>query len=68
MSVFTGFADHAADPKTELIFRDLYITIIIAMDTKTASLSTRASQTVKLKFRNKVIVKIWSYRIVFFNF
>lgn len=68
MSVPAGFADHAADSKMELIFRDLYITIIIAMDRKAASLSARTSQTVKLKFRNNIIIKIWSYRIVFFNF
>ena len=68
MGMTTALTNDTADPKTKFASWGFNIAVIIAMNRKTARMTTSTGQLVKLKVRNSMIIKILGYGVVIINF
>lgn len=58
--------DNTTDTETEFAIRSFNKTLIIPMNGHSTGMPTRASELVKLKVRDKRVIKSWRKGIVFF--
>lgn len=66
MCFSTGLTDNTTDAETEFTIRSFNKTLIIPMNGQSTGMPTRASEAVKLKVRDKRVIKSWRKGIVFF--
>ena len=66
MCFSTGLTNNTADTETEFAIRSFNKTLIVPMNGQATGMPARASELVKLKVRDKRVIKSWRKGIVFF--
>lgn len=67
MSLPTRCTTNPADTEAQPAARYFDVPVIISMNRQAACLTAGASEAVELEVSDYIIIKIWSYRIVFFD-
>lgn len=67
MSLSTRRATNPADTEAQRAARHFDVAVIISMSRQASSLTAGASEPMELEVNDYIIIKIWSYRIVFFD-
>ena len=67
MSLSTRRATNPADAEAQPATRHFDVAVIISMNRQAPCLTAGAPEPVELEICDYTIIKIWSYRIVFFD-
>ncbi len=67
MSLSTRRATNPADTEAQPATRHFDVAVIISMNRQASCLTTGASEPMELEICDCIIIKIWSYSIVFFD-
>ena len=67
MSLSARCTTNPADTESQLVARHFDVAVIISMNRQASCLTAGASEPIELEVGDYIIIKIWSYRIVFFD-
>ena len=67
MSLSARCTTNSADTEAQPATRHYDVAVIISMNRQASCLTAGASEPMKLEICDYIIIKIWSYRIVFFD-
>ena len=67
MSLSARCTTNSADTEAQPATRHFDVAVIISMNRQASCLTAGASEPIELEVGDYIIIKIWSYKIVFFD-